>query len=657
MNARRFICTLLVAFSFFGARATHIVGGEFTYRYLGDTVEGVAGTLSMYSVSLSIYEDCLNGDMGAIAQDNPAYLEAFENDGTKFDGYFFDTPEHYDSIFYSNAEQVPVNFSNKCVNNVPKTCLLKKTFVRTYYFPHNSTGYIITYQRCCRNCSIQNIEDPCNTGSTFYCTIPAWPMTNSSAVFKNYPPQVICLDNPLDYDHSATDVDGDSLSYKFCVSLNCCGGPGGNSRPIPPPPDQFPPLYYDSVTYVSGYSSPQPLSGFPPVVINPVTGLITGTPDLEGRYLVTVCCSEWRHGVLINTSKREFQFVVAPCTKVVVADIPQYSTDPNTYIVDCSNYTVDFVNTSSGGFAYDWNFGVPGIASDSSSAFEPSYTYPDTGTYLVTLVVNPGTTCPDSISRLVKVYPYFKADFADSGIQCPGDTLDFTDLSSSTLKPINSWKWTFGDGDSSFLENPGHVFSVAGTYNVTLISENVRHCMDTILKQVLVERFKPFAGNDTMIVKGTSVRFDATGGVNYSWSPGLYLDDTSVFNPQGTFPDTGTFNYVVQVASSFGCYGVDTIQVRVVGQSEFFVPDAFSPNGDGKNDVFKPIAVGYKSINYFCVFNRYGQRIYTGNSFEEGWDGTYRGQRQDVGVYFWEISFMDRDGKPGFLKGEVTLVR
>src|SRR5690606_11039305 len=124
-----------------------------------------------------------------------------------------------------------------------------------------------------------------------------------------------------------------------------------------------------------------------------------------GRFVVTVCCHEWRNGAIINTVKRDFQFEITNCSKAVVANIPQYSEEFNTYIVNCTDHTVFFENKSSGGFTYDWDFGDPTTTSDVSTDFQPSYTYPDTGTYVVKLVVNKGSTCPDSIVRFVKVFP------------------------------------------------------------------------------------------------------------------------------------------------------------------------------------------------------------------------------------------------------------
>jgi len=263
----------------------------------------------------------------------------------------------------------------------------------------------------------------------------------------------------------------------------------------------------------------------------------------------------------------------------------------------------------------------------------------------------------DSITRFVKIYPVFKADYSDSGIACPGDTIHFTDLSSSTIKPVTYWLWYFGDGDSSFIENPTHTYGYGGIYYVTLISQNIKDCTDTIFKQVIVQDFKPFAGNDTLIVKGEKILFDATGGTMYSWSPGTNLNDTSIFDPLGIYLDTGKFVYDVHVKSQFGCIGDDTITVTVVDHAEFFVPNAFTPNGDGKNDYFKPLVVGYRSLDFFKIFNRFGEEVYSSQDLEVGWDGTYKNHLCDLGTYFWEISFIDRFGQKGFMKGDVTLIR
>jgi gliding motility-associated-like protein len=633
------ILITLLSLAVLPARASHIVGGEFTYKYLGDTTVGFT-LLQKYQVSLSIYEDCINGQPEARAQDNPAFFSIYPGGST--------TPVYIDTnVYYASSVVVPANFSNSCITNIPPVCLLKKTFIRTYLLPLSATGYVVSYQRCCRNASIMNIKNPGDNGSTYFCMIPA--IHNNSAVFKNYPPQIICINNPLYYDHSAFDADGDSLSYEFCPAL--LGASDANIKPIPAAPP------YDSVSYFSPFSAVNPITGFPPIEIDPATGIITGTPNRLGRFLVTVCCTEWRDGVRINVSRREFQFVVTDCSKVVIADFPQLSDAPNTYVVNCLDFKVHFINTSKGGFAYKWDFGVRTLDNDTSNAFEPDYVYPDTGTYAVKLIVNPGTTCPDSITRFVKIYPTFRAAFSDSGQQCPGLPITFEDASVATIKPITSWKWTFGDGDSSLDQNPTHTYTQGGTYNVTLISENIKNCRDTAVIPVVIQNFKPIAGDDTIIVKGEYIVFDAQGGVKYRWSPPSNLSDTTIRNPMASYPDTGRFTYYLFVESAYGCKGYDTITVRVVNQASFVVPNAFSPNGDGLNETFRPMAVGYRGLKYFRVFNRWGEEVYFSTTLESGWNGTYKNIGCDIGVYFWEISFVDRFGSEGHMKGDVTLVR
>lgn len=622
-------------------RATHIVGGEVTYRCLGN---------NRYEIRLDIYQDCVSGQLDAIQQDSPAFLSVFYGNGTLF---FADTNVHRS---LPNL-RVPTNFNNSCVNNPPNTCLNRATFIRTYTLPPSSSGYYVVYQRCCRNQYIDNIIDPGSVGATYYCYIP--PTTgsvscNNSAVFKNYPPQIICINNPIVYDHSATDADGDSLSYEFCTAYQ--GGSAGDAKPIPYSTQFLP------VTYLSPYTALNPMTGNPPLQINPVTGLITGTPNQLGRFVVTVCCHEWRNGAIINTVTREFQFVVTNCSKAVVANIPQYSTQFNTYIVQCKSKTVHFTNLSTGANTgerspYFWDFGVEGTNADTSIQKEPSYTYPDTGVYTVKLVVNRGSTCSDSITRLVKVYPDFHADFETQGLPCPKEPIKFLNKVNSTYQPVTFYNWDFGDGSGDNTPNPIHSYDTGGNFQVKLISGNIKGCVDTVTKTVSIGYFQPFAGNDTIIVKGEYIHFNASGGDTYTWTPATYLDNPNIRNPTGYYPDTGLIRYVVHISTEQGCSGDDTINVLVVGQSAVFIPTAFSPNGDNLNDVLKPIGVGYRSINYFRIYNRWGQQVFYGSRFTDGWDGNFQGHPADVGVYYWVLSIVDRFGKEVLMKGNTTLVR
>ena len=618
--------------------ASHMIGGDVTYRCVGG---------NNFEITITLFQDCLYGEPGALAQDAPAFYSIFSVGTNQL--------IVADSVGALTTEIVDPNFSNACINNYPNTCMRKQVFRFRENLPPTTSGYRIVYERCCRNASINNIINPGNVGVTYFATIPPFSngqCPNNSAVFKNFPPQIICASNPFVYDFSATDSDGDSLSYQLCPAR-----PGGSTSDAKPFGNGMNPNPTNStVDYLDPYKFFLPLSGTPPLQINAVTGLMTGTPSAIGRFVVTVCVNEWRNGVIVNTISRDVQFVVTNCSKAVVANIPELPDEPNTYIVECSGYNVQFVNNSTGGFSYFWDFGVPGAT---STEFAPSFTYPDTGVYTVKLVVNGGSTCPDSISRLVKIYPSYSADFDWVGKLCPGEPIQFNDSSVASFPPIVSWNWDFGDGATSDQQHPVHVYArPGGPKQVTLTSKSKLGCKGVVTKTLPIPYFDPFAGNDTIIVFGYPYTLNGTGSQYYQWIPTSYLSDPNIHNPSVAFPDTGRYTYVMRGTNEEGCVGLDTINIWVVRYGQVFVPNAFSPNGDGVNDLLMPRIVGYSRINYFHIFNRYGQQVYTStNNNYPGWDGKYNGKVADVGTYFWVINVTAADGNKVTQKGDITLVR
>lgn len=638
MKCRIFILRLVLLLVFVAtawrAQASHIVGGELTYACEGNNT---------YLITLTLYRDCLDGQQEALRDDVPAYLGIFSLDPSS-------NLRIVDTTLRPSVDMIiDHGFTNECIDNIPTVCLNKLVFTKRVTLPPNAAGYRVVYTRCCRNASVINIRNPQETGATYTCTIPppVGQLCNNSASFiDTKPPQIICINNPFTYDHKARDIDGDSLSYEFCNAYS--GGSPDNAKPTP---NSLPP---QNVQYQSPYTASRPMLGNPLIRINAITGMITGTPVSLGRFIVTVCCHEWRNGQIINTVQREFQYVVTDCSKKIVAKIPEYSDEQNTYIVECKSRTVKFVNQSEGGKNYLWEFGVGGAI---STEFEPTYTYPDTGVYMVKLIVDAGPTCVDSISKIVKIYPTFYANFDFSGDLCPNSEIKFVDKSTTTYPSVVAWDWNFKDGGTSTEQNPTHVFNVGGKYQVRLLSSSILGCKDSSVKEVFIDDSVPFAGNDTVIVKGEYVNFNASGGISYEWIPADLLTNPLIGNPSGFYPDTGRYNYVVKITSVQGCVSRDTMQVLVVNQSALFVPSAFSPNGDGLNDFLKPLGVGYSDVRFFRVFNRFGQMVFNGEDFTRGWDGTFKGRPADVGVYYWLLGVTDRFGKDAQMKGDVTLVR
>jgi gliding motility-associated-like protein len=181
---------------------------------------------------------------------------------------------------------------------------------------------------------------------------------------------------------------------------------------------------------------------------------------------------------------------------------------------------------------------------------------------------------------------------------------------------------------------------------------------DTVIVTVL-PKVRAFAGRDTSVVVGQELQFNGSGGTSYVWSPSTGLSSVLISNPIGIYDsETDSVRYKLVVTDQAGCVDSAFVLVKVFKTNPYiFVPSAFTPNGDGLNDIIRPIAVGIKQIKYFSIYNRWGQMVFTTRTNGQGWDGKIAGKPQNSGVFVWMVSAIDYIGKPIFLKGTVTLIR
>ncbi|MCP4442383.1 MAG: PKD domain-containing protein [Aureispira sp.] len=437
--------------------ATHIVGGDISYECLGLQPSGEM----RYQVTMHVYRDAING---AAAFDNPAYVAIYSGANSA-------TPFKQISLNYTQRV-VPIVISNPCLVLPPNVAVEEATYTQTVDLPYDPDGYFMVYQRCCRNYSINNLVNPNTTGATYriFLSAQSQQLCNNSPLFNDFPPVVICQDKPLDFDHSATDLDGDSLVYEFCNSLT--GGSQTDPRPLPPagPP-------HNDVTFLPGFSASYPMPSNPVLNLDPVTGLLTGTPTQTGQYVVGVCVKEYRNGVLLSETLRDFQFNVAFCEDLVDAKIQSDSTDPTGtayFIESCEDSTINLFNLStidSVITAYEWRFDLNNGQIFTSSNKHDVVTFPGPGTYNGWLVANPGTTgCTDTALATIEIYPSLDAGFIVNMDTCnPNVPIEFLDT--SVLHGNNNiveWQWDFGDNQSSSLQNPIHSYSEPGFYFVRL---------------------------------------------------------------------------------------------------------------------------------------------------------------------------------------------
>lgn len=231
---------------------------------------------------------------------------------------------------------------------------------------------------------------------------------------------------------------------------------------------------------------------------------------------------------------------------------------------------------------------------------------------------------------------------------CFADTYDLTSLfNTNSLTTL----WTFNGAP---VPNENAV-AASGTYQLEVTNNN--GCSDTAL--FFFTKLPPviaFAGNDTIAMSGTPHQLFATGGVNYSWTPIFSLNNATVQNPTATL--SADQQFIVTVYNEIGCAGFDTVFVKVYDNGPtYYVPNAFSPDGDGLNDIFRPIPVGIANTEWFRIYNRNGQLIFNTNRWLYGWDGNFNGSKQPTGAYVWMVKGYGKDGNPVIKKGTVILVR
>jgi gliding motility-associated-like protein len=307
-------------------------------------------------------------------------------------------------------------------------------------------------------------------------------------------------------------------------------------------------------------------------------------------------------------------------------------------------------------FSYSWNFGDPNNRTGASEK-SPTHRYSSTGPFTIQLSVTTNNGCTDSAAKqLTTVYPQPKASFSVSPTDsCLGATFSFLDASSGVTGNITKWSWNFGDGSNSTLQNPSRRFATARTFNVSLFIINEQGCAsDTTIKAVTVHPYPVVnAGQDLFVLEGANARINATStGTNqrYRWTPATYLDKDSVLKPTTTPPNDIT--YRLTVTSAGGCTGYDEVYVKVLKSPG--IPTAFSPNGDGINDVWNIKYLESYPASTVEIYNRYGQQVYTSRGYGKAWDGTTKGSPLPAGVYYYIIN--PGNGAKKY-SGSVTILR
>jgi gliding motility-associated-like protein len=308
---------------------------------------------------------------------------------------------------------------------------------------------------------------------------------------------------------------------------------------------------------------------------------------------------------------------------------------------------------------YLWNFGDPLSGMNNFSTLKtPLHVYTDTGPYTVKLSVTSSGGCmKDTTILLNTIHPQPLINFGISKKNiCLGDAVFLTDSTNSRDGVTVQWNWDLGDGKIKNTKNVLYIYTADKTYQVSLYTVNNHGCKsETLTKPITVYPYPVVdAGPDRKVLEGNVITIEgnATGNdLRYLWTPSQYLNDPTIVKPKCLDPKFDTW-YTLSVTAPGGCTVTDQMFVDVLKIPK--IPNTFSPNNDGTNDLWMIQYLDEYAGNYTRVFTRTGQLVFESRGIYKAWDGTFKGKPLPMDTYYYII-------EPGSgrepVTGYVTIVR
>lgn len=310
----------------------------------------------------------------------------------------------------------------------------------------------------------------------------------------------------------------------------------------------------------------------------------------------------------------------------------------------CEKQSVQ-LNAVSSATQYSWS-PTSGLSDPLTS--NPIVTPSATTTYIVTAVLGP---CTGKDTITVRVLPAPIPSAGTDGNICYGESYQLQGSGGLQYQWIPS-----SDLNDPHIANP--VASPLQTTSYFLHVTDGNGCRSTLPDTVTVGVEPPVPvriSSDTIVSSGDIVPLHASGGVAYLWAPPTGLSDPAIADPVAII--TQPITYTVEVTSANGCTGTDTVNIKVYKGPDIYVPTGFTPNSDGRNDIFKPVYVGIKELKYFRVYNRWGQLVFSTSAMNAGWDGKIGGIEQATSSFVWMVEGITKEDKIITLRGTVTLIR
>ncbi|QOR76405.1 MAG: PKD domain-containing protein [Thermoflavifilum sp.] len=330
----------------------------------------------------------------------------------------------------------------------------------------------------------------------------------------------------------------------------------------------------------------------------------------------------------------------------------------------CTSYRYRFINTSvaptgsftDSSFVWDFGDGTPEVWAGTDTI---EHGYGSAGVYRVVLRLVDTSFCnaPADSVKVLRVASNVRASFQVDSIGCVPYEAQFENTSLGGI----DFSWDFGDGATSQEVSPVHAYGKAGVYVVRMIAEDSTTCnrRDTVVDTIRVygRPVSSFVVSPVPPQENVAEVFtnQSEGAVKWCWEFGDGSGDTS-YNTSHIYPATGVYEACLRVANEWGCEDTSCQAVEALINPLFDVPSAFSPNGDGVNDVFRVRGFGIAKFE-MEIYNRWGQKVYESRDVNQGWDGTYRGKPQPMDAYAYVIHIQFTDGRQTTKTGSVTLLR
>ena len=308
-------------------------------------------------------------------------------------------------------------------------------------------------------------------------------------------------------------------------------------------------------------------------------------------------------------------------------------------------------------FLWDFGDGSPKLRAGIGPVI---HTFPSTGTYIITLIVDDTVFCnaPDTVIKQLRISPNVKAIFTTPARGCVPYTAEFKNLSLGGT----DWLWEFGDSGFSTDFEPTHTYSAVGTYNVRLIAIDTSTCNKTDTSAYFTITVFPiptanFSWTPNPPQENTITRFKnlSIGATRYLWDFGDGESSTLV-EPNHLYNATGIYHATLFAFNEADCVDSITLDVPILIRPLLDVPNAFTPGRFGRNAIVKVEGFGIGKMEW-RIYNRWGQMVYKGTNRNEGWDGRFKGVLQPMDVYAYTLDVEFTDGVKLRKTGDISLLR